>query len=68
MEQKQEVQQNNELTQAITYLKDYVQSDRRMRSEEPQMWTDFDKYCETLCKAIETILDAIEKKGDKLEK
>jgi len=44
---------------AIDILKDYVNTDRQVRNHSLE--SDFDKFCETTCIAIETVVNELEK-------
>ena len=48
-----------EVEGAIAILKDYVNTDRQIRNHSLE--SDFDKFCETTCIAIETVLNELEK-------
>ena len=47
-----------ELDNAILILKDYVNTDRQIRNHSLE--SDFDKFCETTCIAIDTVLNELE--------
>lgn len=47
------------LEQAVKILKDYVELDRSVRTDRVK--SDFDKFCEEKCVAIETVLKEIKK-------
>lgn len=47
-----------EVESAIAILKDYVNTDRQIRNHSLE--SDFDKFCETTCIAIETVIDKLE--------
>lgn len=43
---------------AMSILKDYVNTDRQIRKHSIE--SDFDKFCETTCIAIDTVLNELE--------
>lgn len=45
-----------DIEREIKWLKEYVEQDRAMRKNSTE--SDFDKFCEEHCKAIETVLKA----------
>jgi hypothetical protein len=47
-----------DLDSAILILKDYVNTDRQIRNHSIE--SDFDKFCETTCIAIETVLNELD--------
>lgn len=49
---------NVELKQAIEILKDYIKLDRSIR-ESPNDRSDYDKFCEEKCIAIEMVLEEV---------
>ena len=47
------------LEQAIQYLKEYIELDRKMRSPKED-WSDYDEFCEKKNIAIETLINELE--------
>lgn len=48
----------NKVEQAKLILRDYVNTDRQIRSHRKE--TDFEQFCETTCVAIEIVLEQLE--------
>lgn len=48
-----------EVEQAKLILKDYVNTDRQIRSHRVE--SDFEQFCETTCVAIDIILEELER-------
>lgn len=46
------------LEDAILILKDFVNVDRQMRGHSTE--SDYDKFCETTCIAIDTVINKLE--------
>lgn len=51
-----------DIEEAIKILKEFVKQDRKMRDYKVE--SDYDKFCEERCIAIETVLNELEYKQD----
>ena len=54
-----------DIEKAIKILKEFVKQDRKMRDYKVE--SDYDKFCEERCIAIETVLNELEKKDKEIE-
>ena len=52
----------NRVEQAKLILKDWVNVDRQMRKHKVE--SDFDKFCETTCVAIDILIEEVERYED----
>jgi len=52
-----------ELQKALTNLEEYINLDKTLRSSNKEEWNDFDKFCDSHCEDIATVLHYIKEES-----